>query len=99
MVAWELSGAHLLALAAANLEPLACCSDSRWRSITRHFPASGVGMWELQELGAERLIEFCPGGVIVTERGRRLFSEEGWLAERGLTPAKLGAKAPELSVH
>jgi hypothetical protein len=70
---WELPKAHLLVLMAAQLEPLRRCSDGRWRSVARHFPVEGIEEVDIDEVEAEKLIEFCPLGAIVTERGRRML--------------------------
>ncbi|MBV9569668.1 MAG: hypothetical protein JO056_00300 [Alphaproteobacteria bacterium] len=70
---WDLRKGQLLALIAANLEPLRKCSDGRWRSLARCFPADGLSQDDLDEVESEQLIEYCPLGAIITDKGRAVL--------------------------
>jgi hypothetical protein len=95
---WELPKSHLLVLMAAQLEPLRRCSDGRWRSVAKHFPVEGLSEIDIDEVEAEKLIEFCPLGAIVTERGRRVMDggEVGGIFQTG---ARLAEREAHRSVQ
>jgi len=67
---WELPKSHLLVLLAAGLEPLRQFSDGRWRTMDRHFPSEGLARSDIDEMEAHGLIETCPGGVSISDKGR-----------------------------
>ena len=91
---WELPKTHLLVLMAAQLEPLMRCSDGRWRSVAKHFPVEGLAETDIDEVEAERLIEFCPLGAIVTERGRRMLD-----GDADMPHFQIGARQAEREAH
>ena len=73
---WDLPKTHLLVLLAANLEPLRCFSDGRWRTASRHFPPEGLAPSDIDEMEARGLVESCPGGALLSAKGRAVLQAD-----------------------
>ena len=95
----ELSTDQLLALMTVNLGPIWKCSDRRWRSARRGFPADGIDDDDVYVLGREGLIELSGSVAIATDCGRELLQTGEWLRPFAAATARSGTQSPHMSLQ
>jgi hypothetical protein len=95
----ELSTEQLLALMTVNIGPIWKCSDRRWRSARRGFPADGIDDDDVYFLCREGLIELSGSVAIATDSGRLLLQTGEWLRPFVAVTARSGTQSAHLSLQ
>ena len=95
----ELTTDQLLALMALNYGPAKRCSDGRWRSEWKSFPAEGISEVDIGSLWRAGLIEWTGSVAVATETGRLILKEGEWLRPFDATPARSGTQSPHMSLQ
>ncbi len=95
----ELTTDQLLALMALNYGPAKRCSDGRWRSEWKSFPAGGISEADIGTLWQAGLIEWAGNVAVATEAGRSILKDGVWLRPFDATPARSGTQSPHLSLQ
>src|SRR5208282_5954237 len=95
----ELSTDQLLALMTVNIGPIWKCSDRRWRSARRGFPADGIDDDDVYFLCREGLIELSGSVAIATDNGRSLLQTGEWLRPFVAVTARSGTQSAHLSLQ
>jgi len=95
----ELSTDQLLALMTVNIGPIWRCSDRRWRSAWRGFPADGMADDDITFLSREGLIEWTGSVAIATDSGRSVLQTGQWLRPFAAVPARSGTQSAHMSLQ